>query len=82
MVSKKTGLLIDPYFCATKIAWILDNVDDARDKANSGKLIFGTIDSFILWHLSNKKVHSTDATNASRTLLYNIHEGCWDDECY
>ena len=80
MVSKKTGLLIDPYFCATKIAWILDNVDDARDKANSGKLIFGTIDSFILWHLSNKKVHSTDATNASRTLLYNIHEGCWDDE--
>jgi len=80
MVSKKTGLLIDPYFCATKIAWILDNVDGARDKANSGKLIFGTIDSFILWHLSNKKVHSTDATNASRTLLYNIHEGCWDDE--
>ena len=80
IVSKKTGLLIDPYFCATKIAWILDNVDGARDKANSGKLIFGTIDSFILWRLSNNKVHSTDATNASRTLLYNIYEGCWDDE--
>ena len=72
--------MIDPYFCATKIAWILDNVDGARDKANSGKLIFGTIDSFILWRLSNNKVHSTDATNASRTLLYNIYEGCWDDE--
>ena len=79
-VSKKTGLLLDPYFCATKIAWILDNVDGARDKANSGKLIFGTIDSFLLWRLSNKKVHSTDATNASRTLLYNIHKGCWDSD--
>ena len=78
-VTKKTGLLLNPYFCATKISWILDNVDGARDKANAGKLIFGTIDSFLLWRLSNKKVHSTDATNASRTLLYDIHKGCWDD---
>lgn len=80
LVSKKTGLLLDPYFCATKIAWILDNVKGARDKANAGKLAFGTIDSFLLWRLSSNKNHSTDATNASRTLLYNIHEGCWDDE--
>lgn len=79
-VTKKTGLVLDPYFCATKISWILDNVDDARNKANSGKLLFGTIDSFLLWRLSNKKVHSTDATNASRTLLYNIHESRWDDD--
>ena len=80
LVSKKTGLLLDPYFCATKIAWILDNVKGARDKANAGKLAFGTIDSFLLWRLSSNKNHLTDATNASRTLLYNIHEGCWDDE--
>ena len=80
MVSEKTGLLIDPYFCATKIAWILDNVDGAREKAIAGKLAFGTIDSFLLWRLSNRKIHLTDATNASRTLLYNIHKGCWDNE--
>ena len=80
LVSKKTGLLLDPYFCATKIAWILDNVKGARDKANAGKLAFGTIERFLLWRLSSIKNHSTDATNASRTLLYNIHEGCWDDE--
>ena len=80
VVTKKTGLLLDPYFCATKIAWILDNVPDARKKANDGMLAFGTIDSFLLWRLSGKKVHSTDATNASRTLLYNIHEGCWDED--
>jgi glycerol kinase len=79
-VSKKTGLLLDPYFCATKIAWILDNVDGARKKANEGELLFGTIDSFLMWRLSNQKVHSTDATNACRTLLYNIHEGCWDED--
>jgi len=78
IVTKKTGLLLDPYFCATKIAWILDNVEGAREKASADKLAFGTIDSFLLWRLSDKKNHSTDATNASRTLLYNIHEGCWD----
>ena len=80
LVNQKTGLLLDPYFCATKIAWILDNVDGAREKANKGGLLFGTIDCFLMWRLSNQKIHSTDATNACRTLLYNIHEGCWDKD--
>ena len=80
LVNQKTGLLLDPYFCATKIAWILDNVDGAREKANKGVLLFGTIDCFLMWRLSNQKIHSTDATNACRTLLYNIHEGCWDKD--
>ena len=80
LVNQKTGLLLDPYFCATKIAWILDNVDGAREKANKGELLFGTIDCFLMWRLSNQKIHSTDATNACRTLLYNIHEGCWDKD--
>ena len=80
MVNQKTGLLLDPYFCATKIAWILDNVDGARKKANEGQLLFGTIDCFLMWRLSNHKIHSTDATNACRTLLYNIHDGCWDKD--
>ncbi len=80
LVSQKTGLLLDPYFCATKIAWILDNVEGARIKANDGKLLFGTIDCFLMWRLSNHKIHSTDATNACRTLLYNIHDGCWDED--
>ena len=80
LVNQKTGLLLDPYFCATKIAWILDNVDGAREKANKGGLLFGTIDCFLMWRLSNQKINSTDATNACRTLLYNIHEGCWDKD--
>ena len=80
LVNQKTGLLLDPYFCATKIAWILDHVDGAREKANKGELLFGTIDCFLMWRLSNQKIHSTDATNACRTLLYNIHEGCWDKD--
>ena len=80
LVNQKTGLLLDPYFCATKIAWILDNVDGAREKANKGGLLFGTIDCFLMWRLSNQKIHSTDASNACRTLLYNIHEGCWDKD--
>jgi len=80
LVNQKTGLLLDPYFCATKIAWILDHVDGAREKANKGGLLFGTIDCFLMWRLSNQKIHSTDATNACRTLLYNIHEGCWDKD--
>jgi len=80
LVNQKTGLLLDPYFCATKIAWILDNVDGAREKANKGGLLFGTIDCFLMWRLSNQKIHSTDATNACRTLLYNIHKGCWDKD--
>lgn len=76
-VTQKTGLLLDPYFSATKVAWILDNVDGARTKAEAGKLAFGTVDSFLLWRLTGGKSHATDATNASRTMLYDIHEGRW-----
>ncbi len=79
-VSSKTGLLLDPYFSATKIGWILDNVDGARAKADAGKLAFGTIDSFLIWKLTNGKRHVTDITNASRTMLYNIVSQKWDDE--
>lgn len=80
MVSARTGLLLDPYFSATKIAWILDNVEGARERAQAGRLAFGTIDTFLLWRLTAGKVHATDATNASRTLLYDIRRGCWDDD--
>jgi glycerol kinase len=76
----KTGLLLDPYFSGTKLAWLLDNVKGARDKAERGELAFGTIDSFLICRLTGGKVHATDATNASRTLLYNIHTGEWDKE--
>ena len=79
-VIDKTGLRLDPYFSATKIAWILDNVDGVRERANAGKLAFGTIDSFLLWRLTGGDVHATDATNASRTMLFNIHTQQWDDE--
>lgn len=78
-VQARTGLLIDPYFSATKIAWILDHVEGARERAEKGELAFGTVDSFLLWRLTGGKVHKTDATNASRTLLFNIHEQQWDD---
>lgn len=78
--SAKTGLLLDPYFSGTKLAWLLDHVKGARDKAERGELAFGTIDSFLIWRLTGGKVHATDATNASRTLLYNIHTGQWDAE--
>ncbi|WP_096155413.1 MULTISPECIES: glycerol kinase GlpK [Bacillus] len=77
---KKTGLLIDAYFSGTKIKWILDNVEGAREKAESGKLLFGTIDTWLIWKLSGGKAHVTDYSNASRTLLYNIHELKWDEE--
>ncbi|TVP90586.1 MAG: glycerol kinase [Pseudomonadaceae bacterium] len=80
MVSEKTGLLIDPYFSATKLRWLLENVPEARSRAEQGKLRFGTIDSFLLWRLTGGKVHRTDATNASRTLLFNIHKQEWDSE--
>jgi len=80
VVSERTGLRLDPYFSATKIAWILDNVSGARKLAESGRLAFGTVDSFLLWRLTGGDVHATDATNASRTLLYNIHTQSWDDE--
>jgi glycerol kinase len=79
-VAEKTGLRLDPYFSATKIRWILENVDGARERAEAGKLAFGTIDSFLLWRLTGGRVHATDATNASRTLLFNIHTQQWDDE--
>jgi glycerol kinase len=79
-VSEKTGLLLDPYFSATKLAWILDHVDGARTAAEAGKLAFGTVDSFILWRLTGGKVHATDATNAARTLLFNIATNDWDEE--
>jgi glycerol kinase len=76
----KTGLLLDPYFSGTKLAWLLDTVKGAREKAERGELAFGTIDTFLMWRLTGGKVHATDATNASRTLLYNIHTGVWDAE--
>ncbi len=79
-VTAKTGLRLDPYFSATKIEWILDNVDGIREKAEAGLLAFGTIDSFLLWRLTGGKQHATDATNASRTSLFNIHDQQWDDE--
>ena len=77
---KKTGLVLDPYFSGSKIKWILDNVEDAREKAERGELAFGTIDSWLMWKLTNGKVHVTDVTNACRTLIFNIHELEWDDE--
>jgi glycerol kinase len=79
-VSSKTGLVLDPYFSATKVAWILDNVSGARASAERGELAFGTIDSWLIWHLTSGKRHVTDVTNASRTLLYNIVKGEWDEE--
>lgn len=80
IVRAKTGLLLDPYFSATKIKWILDNVDGARERAEKGELAFGTVDSFLLWHLTGGEVHATDVTNASRTMIYNIIEQKWDEE--
>jgi glycerol kinase len=80
MVSEKTGLRLDPYFSGTKIQWILEHVADARSQAVAGQLCFGTIDSWLLWQLTAGKVHATDVTNASRTLLYNLKTGDWDDE--
>ncbi|MCB1592250.1 MAG: glycerol kinase GlpK [Alphaproteobacteria bacterium] len=80
VVTRKTGLLLDPYFSATKIRWMLDHVEGAYEKARAGDLAFGTVDSFLLWHLTGGRVHATDATNASRTMLYNIHDGKWDND--
>jgi glycerol kinase len=80
LITRKTGLLLDPYFSGTKISWILDKVKGARARAEKGELCFGTIDSFLVWRLTGGKLHATDATNASRTLLSNIHTGQWDDE--
>ncbi|MEI2808436.1 glycerol kinase GlpK [Albidovulum sp.] len=78
MVAERTGLLLDPYFSGTKLAWILDNVEGARARAEAGRLLFGTVDCFLIWKLTAGRVHATDATNAARTLIYNIHKGEWD----
>ncbi|MBD8893769.1 glycerol kinase GlpK [Roseibium litorale] len=80
LITSKTGLILDPYFSGTKVAWILDNVEGARARAERGELAFGTVDSWLIWHLTGGEKHVTDATNASRTLLYNIHDNCWDEE--
>lgn len=79
-VREKTGLVLDAYFSATKIAWILDNVEGMREKADQGKLLFGTIDTWLIWNLTRGKVHVTDYSNASRTMLFNIKELKWDEE--
>jgi len=78
-IRRRTGLIIDPYFSATKLAWILDNVDGVRDAAQNGNMLFGTIDTWLLWKLTGGKVHATDYTNASRTMLFNIHSLMWDE---
>jgi len=80
MIQDKTGLLINPYFSASKVAWILDHVEGAREKAKKGQLMFGTIDSWLIYKFSGGKVHATDYTNASRTLLFHIYDLCWDEE--
>ncbi len=80
VIQSKTGLIVDPYFSATKIKWILDHVDGAREKAKNGEVLFGTVDTWLIWRLTKGKVFATDVTNASRTMLYNIHELCWDEE--
>lgn len=79
-VQQKTGLRLDAYFSATKVQWILDNVDGARKQAEAGELLFGTVDSWLIWNLTEGQVHATDASNASRTMLFNINQGVWDDE--
>ena len=80
VIYDKTGLVLDAYFSATKLRWILDNVEGARQKAEKGELLFGTVDTYLMWHLSKGKIFATDYTNASRTMLYNIHTLCWDEE--
>ncbi len=80
VIKEKTGLIVDPYFSATKLKWILDNVEEARDKANARQLMFGTVDTWLIYKLTKGAVFATDVTNASRTMLYNIHDLCWDEE--
>ncbi len=80
LVTERTGLLLDPYFSATKVKWLLDHVEGARDRARAGKLAFGTVDSFLIWRLTGGRAHLTDATNAARTMLYDIRTGTWDAE--
>jgi len=80
LVRERTGLVVDPYFSGTKLAWLLDNVPGARARAERGELAFGTVDTWLVWHLTGNRTHVTDPTNASRTMLFNIHSGDWDDE--
>src|SRR5436309_7052456 len=80
VIRRKTGLVVDAYFSATKVQWILENVKGARAKAKAGELAFGTVDSWLVWNLTNGRVHVTDASNASRTMLYDISKGDWDTE--
>ena len=80
MINARTGLLCDPYFSGTKIKWLLDHTPGVRAKADAGKLAFGTVDTYLIWHLTGGRVHATDATNAARTLIYNINTGTWDTE--
>ena len=80
MVTDRTGLLLDPYFSGTKLKWLLDTVEGARAKAKAGELVFGTVDSWLIWHLTGGQAHVTDATNAARTMLYDIHKGTWSQE--
>src|SRR5205085_2755211 len=80
LITAKTGLILDAYFSGTKLKWLLDHVDGARKRAQRGELAFGTVDSWLIWNLSRGTTHVTDASNASRTLLFNIHTGDWDDE--
>ena len=80
VIKEKTGLIVDPYFSATKIKWILDHVEGAREKADQGKLLFGTVDTWLIYKMTKGRVFATDVTNASRTMLYNIHMLCWDEE--
>lgn len=80
LIRQKTGLLIDPYFSGTKVKWILDHVEGAREKAEHGDLLFGTIDTWLVWKLSGGEAHITDYSNASRTMMYNIHDLQWDEE--
>jgi glycerol kinase len=79
-IASRTGLVIDPYFSGSKLRWLLDNVPDARHRAERGELAFGTIDTWLVWNLTKGKLHITDATNASRTMLFNLHKHAWDDE--
>jgi glycerol kinase len=80
LIQQRTGLLIDAYFSGSKISWILNHVPDARQLAEAGRLAFGTVDTWLLWKLTGGRVHVTDASNASRTMLYNLHSGCWDND--
>ncbi|MBQ7971412.1 MAG: glycerol kinase, partial [Clostridia bacterium] len=77
-IRQTTGLVVDPYFSATKLHWILENIEGAKERAEKGKLLFGTVDTYLIWKLTGGKVHATDYTNASRTMLFDIHRKCWD----